>query len=408
MVPVSRQAQSRRLVGLNAHLLSLTQDYRGAGINGHIYQLLRHLPATRLPLHYTAFLHETGFSAAPVPGEPATTRVADARARLDVRRSRWNTRRPWRRILWEQSALAVLSRRLDLLHGLAYAVPLLAACPTVITVHDLSFMRFPDAFRPFNRAYLTFITRSATRRAARVIAVSESTRQDVVRFCGVPADRVVVIPNGVSGAFHPVRPGEAAAFRQRQRLPEHFVLFLGTLEPRKNLLGLLEAYALWLERRPQPARRHPGRAKLVIAGGKGWYYQEIFERTRALGLAGEVIYPGYIPADELPSWYQAADAFVYPSLFEGFGLPVLEAMASGTPVITSNVSSLPEVAGDAALLVDPHDVAGLADAIDRILGDRALAAGLRDAGLARAASFSWPRAAEATAALYWQTLGGVA
>jgi glycosyltransferase involved in cell wall biosynthesis len=415
MPPVSNRSQTACRVGLNAHLLSLTQTYRGAGINGYIYQLLRHLPAADGGFAYAAYLHDPRF-------EPP--------AGLMVRRSRWDTRSPWRRIVWEQTRLAVESRGLALLHGLAYATPLAAACPTVVTVHDLSFLRFPEAFRPFNRYYLGFITRVSTRRAVRVIAVSESTRQDVIALCGVPPARVVTVPNGVTGEFCPAGPVEVAAFRRRKGLPERFILYLGTLEPRKNLACLVEAYGLWRRREygsmgereygsvgvrehphphtPTPLHAHqrgPEGVKLIIAGAKGWYYEQIFARVRELGLDDDVIFPGFVPADELPFWYRAAELFVYPSLFEGFGLPVLEALACAAPVITSAASALPEVAGDAALLVNSEDTAALATAIGRVMGDPALRAELATAGPRQAARFSWSRTAAETAAVYRAALG---
>ncbi len=373
-------------VGLNAHLLSLTQTYRGAGINGYIYHLLRHLPEVSADegLTYTAFMFEPAF--APPAG-------------LQVLRSRWDTRSPWRRIVWEQSRLARLAQHLDLLHGLAFAAPLLAPCPTVVTVHDLSFMRFPDAFRTGNRVYLTLFTRLSTRRAARVIAVSESTRRDVIALCGVAPEKVVTVYNGVDAAFCPADPQAVASFRRAKGLPERFILFLGTLEPRKNLGVLLHAYA------GLRARLKHATPKLVIAGGKGWFYERILAEVDVLGLADDVFFPGYVPAEELPWWYRAAELFVYPSRFEGFGLPVLEAMACGTPVITTTSSSLPEVAGDAAILVDPDDVAGLTDALERLLSAAELRASLRAAGLHRAARFSWSRTAAETACVYCDVLG---
>ncbi len=381
-----RDVKSGRRVGLNAHLLSLTQTYRGAGINGYIYHLLRHLPevGTSEGLTYTAFLFEPAFL--PPAG-------------LHVHRSRWDTRSPWRRIVWEQTRLARLAQGLDLLHGLAFAAPLLAPCPTVVTVHDLSFMRFPDAFRRGNRVYLTLFTRLSTRRAARVIAVSESTRRDVIALCGVAPEKVVTVHNGVDDAFCPADPAAVAAFRRAKGLPDRFILFLGTLEPRKNLGALLRAYAAL---RARTGERAP---KLVIAGGKGWFYDRILTEVDVLGLADDVIFPGYVAADELPWWYRAAELFVYPSRFEGFGLPVLEAMACGTPVITTSSSSLPEVAGDAALLVDPDDVPALSDAMERVVSDPDLQGALRAAGLQRAASFSWQRTATETARLYRDVLG---
>jgi glycosyltransferase involved in cell wall biosynthesis len=381
-----------RRVGLNAHLLSLDRNYRGAGINGYICQLLRHLPAVggdEMPLlQYRAYLHDAQFEASPG---------------LSVCRSRWDTGGPWRRIAWEQTRLAANSRNLDLLHGLAFATPLACACPTVVTVHDLSFLRFPNAFRRFNRSYLSFITRVSTRKAARVIAVSESTRQDVITFFGVPGEQVVVVANGVAEEFHPADPTQVADFRRRKGLPERFILFLGTLEPRKNIVRLLEAYALWWRTLPEGGSGAPA---LIIAGAKGWFYETIFARVNDLGLTERVIFPGFVPTEELPWWYRAAELFVYPSLFEGFGLPVLEAMACGIPTITSSASSLPEVAGDAALLIDPEDTEGLAAAMAHVLAEPEVAARMRAAGLRQAARFSWASTAAQTAGVYRTVLGG--
>jgi glycosyltransferase involved in cell wall biosynthesis len=177
------------------------------------------------------------------------------------------------------------------------------------------------------------------------------------------------------------------------------VLFLGTLEPRKNLVHLVDAFAAWRKTSGQ-------RVKLVIAGGKGWYYQQVFARVQELAMADDVIFPGFVPADELPWWYRAAECFVYPSLFEGFGLPVLEAMACGTPTITSSTSSLPEVGGDAALLVDAESVAALAGGLDRVIGDKEVAAGMRERGLRQAAHFSWARTAAETTRVYREVLEG--
>jgi glycosyltransferase involved in cell wall biosynthesis len=295
---------------------------------------------------------------------------------------------------------------MDLLHGLAYAAPLASGCPTVVSVHDLSFLRYPGAFRPFNRSYLSLVTRASARRAACVITASESTRQDIVSLIGVPEDRVAVVPDGVAPEFHPASPDETTSFRQRAGLPERYILFLGTLEPRKNLVRLLEAYALlrsW-DREANRATAAPSLPPLVIAGGKGWSYQEIFDRVTGLGLADQVIFPGFVAAEDLPWWYRGAEIFVYPSLFEGFGLPVLEAMASGTPTITSNASSLPEVAGDGAILVNPEDTQQIAEAMQRVLTTPSLAAELRAAGIRRAAGFSWERTAAKTREVYRSVL----
>ncbi|MDH7486095.1 MAG: glycosyltransferase family 1 protein [Anaerolineae bacterium] len=375
-------------VGLNAQLLSLTETYRGAGINGYIHNLLHRLPAAAPDLHFTAFLNERSF--APPPG-------------LAVRYTRWPTGRPPVRIVWEQLLLPRLLRVLgmDLLHGLAYATPLASPCPTVVTVHDLTFFRFPETLKPFKRCYLRAATRSATRRAVRIIAVSRQTRDDLAQILQVPLEKVDVVHNGVSEAFHPVAAQEVAAFRQRRGLPPRFILFLGTLEPRKNIERLLEAFARWLK---GAGREMQEAVKLVVAGAKGWYFEHIFARAAALGLADEVLFPGFLPAAELPWWYRAAECFVYPSLYEGFGLPVLEAMACGTPVITSSASSLPEVAGDAAITVNPYDVAALAEAIAQVMADAARREEMRQAGLQQAARFPWSKAAAETVAVYRRAL----
>ena len=374
-------------VGVNGQLLSGAHSYRSAGVSGYIRQLLAHLPAAAPDLHITAFTPDVDL---------------DLPAGLDVRRStRWDTRRPLRRILWEQAALPLLARqaRLDLLHGAVNINPALTPCPSVVTVHDLSFMRTPQAFPPMQRAYLQSQVWRSVRAARRVIAVSQATKQDVVELFGVAPERIDVVHNGVDASFCPAPAEQVEAFRRRQGLPQRYILHLGTLEPRKNLVRLVQAFA--------QVRAHDASQpslKLVLAGGKGWDYDAIFVEVARQGLEQEVLFPGYIADEELAWWYRAATVFVYPSLLEGFGLPVLEAMACGAPTVTSNRSSLPEVAGDAALLVDPTSVDALAAALLRLLGDAALAAELRTRGLAQAARFPWSRTAQETAAVYRRAL----
>jgi glycosyltransferase involved in cell wall biosynthesis len=373
-------------VGLSAQLLSLGETYRSAGINRYIQNLLRALPDVAPGWQLTAFVGDPRFR--PSPG-------------LAVHYARWPTANPWMRILWEQGAQPWVAwrERLDLLHALAYVTPVVVSCPTVVTVHDLSFVRYPEAFRPFNRLYLRVMTRRSVFRASRVIADSFSTRDDMVRLWGVPAGRISVVPMGVEGEFRPVPAAAVETFRRQQGLPQRFVLYLGTLEPRKNVSAAVEAFARWV----QASRDRE--IWLVVAGAKGWHYESIFARVQALGLSDRVLFPGYVPTAELPEWYRAAEIFIYPSLYEGFGLPPLEAMACGTPVITSNTSSLPEVVGDAALLVDPYDVDAIADALARLLEDAELRQRLREAGLARARLFSWERTARETVAAYRLVLG---
>ena len=368
-------------VAINAHLLSGQAGYRSAGIHQYIYHLLRYLGQAGDGLRYTVLLGEGALS-------PDVT--------LTLLRSRWPTSRAAVRVVWEQLAQPWALRKIgaDLVHGPVFIGPLLASCPVVVTIHDLSFIRFPEMFRPANRLYLTMLTRLSARRARRLIAVSAHAAAESTRLLGVPSERIDVVYHGVDPVFRPLPDDEVAAFRQRRGLPERFVLCVGTLEPRKNLVRLVEAFA----------RARDGRVGLVLAGGKGWLYDELFARVKALGLTGEVIFPGYVMNEELPLWYNAATALAYPSLYEGFGLPVLEAQACGTPVLTSNVSSLPEAAGDAAVMVDPYDVEALAAGLDRLLADEPLRHELRSAGLAHASQFTWSHTAQETARVYHRAL----
>ena len=369
-------------IGLNAHLLSLSQSYRGAGISWYIINLLKNLAQVSPDfLRYSAFLRDKSF--------------AGQTSNLNLHFSRWPTQRPMVRILWEQLAQPLVLRRagVDLLHALAFVAPLAAPCPFVVTVYDLSFLRFPEAFRPFNRWYLSYFTANSVKRAKAVITISESTRRDVINLLNAPPERVHTIYCGVDASFRPLPQAEIDAFKSAHNLPDTFVLYLGTLEPRKNVDGLIRAYARWRQ-------RDPAAPPLVVAGGKGWYYSQIFELAQSLNLTNAVHFPGYIPQEAMNLWYNAATLFVYPSYFEGFGLPVLEAMACGTPVITSNVSSLPEVAGSAALLVDPVNMEQLSEALADVMRHPDLRQAMAEQGLVRAATFNWQETAQETVNIY--------
>ena len=370
-------------VGLNAHLLSLGNDYRGAGASGYIYNILHHLPAAAPELRYTVFLHEPRFSP------PQDMRV---------KRSRWPTVVPYKRIVWEQVVAPIVLRReqVDLLHAMAFVVPMISPCPTVVTILDLSFMLFPSAFKTLNRLYLRVMTRASVRRAKYVIAISESTRRDIISRLGVPGERVKTIYCGVDSSFQPLPTAEVQAFKQQKGLPEQFVFYLGTIEPRKNVSRLVEAFAALCASAPQEMTGQ----HLVVAGGKGWLFESVFSQVEELGIQDRVHFVGYVPEGEKRLWYNAATCFCYPSLYEGFGLPPLEAMACGVPVITSNVSSLPEVVGDAGLTVSPEDSAALCEALHQVLANPAVQADLSQKGLERAKRFSWTRAARQTADVY--------
>ena len=312
-------------------------------------------------------------------------------------------RRPLRRILWEQTALPRLARKADadLIHGLVNVLPLGSRLPGVVTVHDLSFERMPETLPRAKRLYHVRLSRASARKAQRVIAVSHQTADDLMHYWQIPSDKIVVVPNGVDQRFRPGAPDEVAAFRQERELPARFLLYLGTLEPRKNLDLLLEAFARWIEQ--APARNKE--LTLVLAGGRGWFYERIFAQAEALGLSQRVIFPGFIPDGDLHRWYQAAEGFIYPSLFEGFGLPVLEAMACGTPVLCSDAPSLMEVAGDCALTFPVRGDATqsrdeLVNGISLMVDQPYLRDELRQRGLARSELFSWQRTAAHTIEVY--------
>jgi glycosyltransferase involved in cell wall biosynthesis len=368
-------------IGLNAHLLNLSGNYRSAGINWYIYHLLQHLAAIS-DFDFTVFL-----------GEP---RAREHFTRVNLVLSRWPTHQPVARIVWEQliQPFALHQARIDLLHALAFAGPLAISIPWVVTIYDMSFIRYPQSFNTANRVYLTWAVRNSLRRANRVIAISESTKRDLVKTFGVAKEKVAVVYCGTDPTFSPAQDrNEIEALRAQRHLPEKMILFVGTIEPRKNVTRLLRAFA-----RAKRAAHLPH--CLVLIGARGWKYAEVDAVIEQEGIGGDVIFTGYVPQNELPRWYRAAELFVYPSLYEGFGLPPLEAMACGTPVVTSNASSLPEVTGDAALVVTPDNETALTDAIVRALNDHTLREEMITRGLMQAAKFSWARAAGETVDVY--------
>jgi len=270
----------------------------------------------------------------------------------------------------------------------------------VVTIYDLSFVTHPDSHVPANVEHCLRGTKQAIDRADALIAISESARTELIEKMGAPPERIVVTPLAADPHLRRVSdPERLAAVRRRYELPERFILFLGAMEPRKNLLRLIEAFAAL---KPDLRRETP----LVVAGADGWLNDAVHERVGKLDLADSVRFIGYIAGDDVAPLYSLATVFAYPSLWEGFGLPVLEAMACGTPVLTSDVSSLPEVAGDAALFVPPTDVEAIADGLTRLLDDAALRADLAARGLRRAAAFSWERCARETLAVYTSVVRG--
>jgi glycosyltransferase involved in cell wall biosynthesis len=285
----------------------------------------------------------------------------------------------------------------QLYHATEHLLPYLRR-PTVLTVHDLIFERYPHHHKLTNRLFLTVGMRLFVRAADAIIAVSQQTKRDLIELYGTPAAKITVIYQGIAPSFAPAttaavqRVLETYTLRSQNGALRPYLLMVGTLEPRKNHLTAMRALA----RLKAAGLPHC----LLVAGGEGWLFAPIKEQVMALGLAADVHFTGYVPAADLPALYSGATAVLQPTLYEGFGFPVLEAMACSAPVICSNVSSLPEAAGDAALLVAPTDDEALAAAVQRLLVEPAVAAALRRRGVQRALTFRWQHCADETVALY--------
>ena len=308
---------------------------------------------------------------------------------------RWGYR-PWRAmVLAGQWARRPLDQKLpgaELFHATEHLLPYLRTVPTVLTVHDLVFERYPEYHKAWNYRYLHAAMPLFCERATAIIAISEHTRRDLIeRYCVAPS-KITVIPEAADPRFVPPQPEQVRAVRARYGLPERYLLAVGTIEPRKNLTRLVDACGPLLAAQATDA--------LVLVGSKGWLYEDFFGHLEALPYRDRVILPGFVADEDLPAVYAGATVTVQPSLYEGFGLPVLEAMACGSPVCASNASSLPEVGGDAARYFDPQQVSEMTEVLRSTLRDADARAEMRAAGLERAAQFSWRRTAELTAGLY--------
>jgi glycosyltransferase involved in cell wall biosynthesis len=338
-------------------------------------------------MRFTAFVNREAAAAGGGPwGEllPAVTVPVNARDRVQ-----------W--VLGEQTLLPRLAARagVDLMHSLASTAPLRGRFRRVVTVHDLIYARFPDAHAGIRDKGMRVLVPWAVRRSDRVIADSRSTSNDLVGLLGVRSERIDVVPLGL-GTVRRDQPMAEADVRSRFELGERrVVLSLSAKRPHKNLLALIGALA---------RIRSEDRPVLVLPGYPTAHEAELRSRAHELGLDGDVRFPAWVPADELEGLWAIAEVFVFPSLYEGFGLPVLEAMARGVPVACSNASSLPEVAGDAALLFDPREESAIVGALERLLSDQALADRLRALGSERAREFTWERTARATLDTYKRTL----
>ena len=356
------------------------------GIGTYTQNLLRHLARIDGETEYVLLCHERDLGAGRQLG-PNFRTVLEPSANYSIREQ---IHVPW-----------VLRReRPDVFHSPHYVLPPAVRCRSVVTIHDCIHLMFPQ-YLP-NRAAYAYAKASmwsAARQSSRILTVSEASKRDLLRFFDVPPDKIVVVYNAIDDRFSATPAEEdVARVRERYQLDHEFVLYVGNVKPHKNLVRLIEAFD-----------RLRGRGfddlKLLIIGDEISKLPALRRAVHQYKLHKHVRFLGFLPADTLAVLYRLAKVFVFPSLYEGFGLPPLEAMACGTPVVTSNVSSLPEVVGDAAMLIDPYDVESIADGISRVLSDPALAIELRARGILRAREFSWERSVARTRALY-QEVGG--
>jgi glycosyltransferase involved in cell wall biosynthesis len=371
---------------------------RHSGVEGSILNLVQALAASGKH-DYTLFTQSVG-------GKPGATPLGiggshSARRTTATIPTRWPVNLRPIRIMWEQLVLPslLINQRFNLLHAPGYVAPIRSRVPVVITLYDLIALSHPSLCTLSNRLHYRLLVPLSVRKATRIIVPSETTRTDLLRCFPAAEDKVRVIPLGVRPEFRILRNTDAfRRIRLEYRLPERFILFVGGLEPKKNLTRLIEAYRLL---RQNPAIPH----QLVIVGAPSWDQANVMRAIREQGVEHDVIFTGFIPFDKLTLLYNMADLFVFPSLYEGFGLPPLEAMACGTPVVISDRGSLPEVAGQAAITTDPLATDQLASAMKMVLTDDKVRTELITRGLNHVRKFSWDAAATATEVVYEEAVG---
>lgn len=365
---------------------------QGGGIGRYTRNLIRAVAAVDSENEYTLFVAGGWGDGDGLGGWPVNFRV-----RCVPLSDRWMN------VVWQRLRLPIpvqlITGPLDLFHSPDFVLPHLGRTPAILTIHDLSFLRVPQFFVRGFREYLEGAVARAVRQATHILADSESTRLDLLELMDVEPSKVSVLYPGVEARFARVEDERVLSdLRARYHLPTRFVLGLSTLQPRKNFDGLIRAFHKLLAERGH----EPGIADLhlVIGGGKGWMYEDTFALVKRLGLSERIHFLGFVNDGDLPALYSLALAFAFPSWYEGFGIPVLEAMACGTPVVAADNSSLPEVVGGAGLRVDASDTHALAEALGWVLADPDLRARLVAAGREQAARFAWDSAAAHLLAIY--------
>jgi len=357
------------------------------GAGNYIIQLIRSLANVESEFEFVVFAQPDGRQQINTP---------ESRSIHWVKTPSLN---PGVRLFWEQTLFPRLIRqsRIDLLHSLHYTRPYLLPCPSVVTFHDMTFFLYPHLHTRVKRIFFPLAIRLSARTAQALIADSESTRQDALRILQIPPEKIVAVQLGVDPNFRVIEDSLALEqVRREYKLPDRFILYVGLVEPRKNVPLLIRAYKNLVDQ----GIANP----LVIVGRFGWMYSEVFDQIERLGLREKVHFTGYVPAYHLPCLYNLACLFVYPTRYEGFGFPALEAMACGVPLITTAASSLPEIVGNAGILVLPDDEDALTQAMGSVLRNPDLQAELARKGPIQPAGFTWERTALQTLQVYRQVL----
>lgn len=373
-------------IGLNALLLSNEEGYRRTGVSRYIEELVRHLPSA-LSAADTVTLFASATST--VPADP----------KLSVRRAPGWAGGSSARIAWEQVGLALVASggALDVFHGTVNVLPRALKTPSVVTIHDLAFLEWPEHLPWTRQRYLAWGVSEAVKRARVVLAPSEATKTDIVEKLGVEPARVMVTPLATRVRHRERSAEEWEVLQIRYGLTGPFILFVGTVEPRKNLARLVRAFDLISK---------DVEHELLLAGPSGWNSQDLERAVTESPARFRIRRLGFVPDDDLAMLYQSAAVVAIPSISEGFGLPVLEAMAAGGAVLTSSTSSMPEVGGDGAHYVHPMSVEGIAQGLDRVIKDHELNARLRENGLRRAMAYTWEETARLTVAAYRRAAEG--
>lgn len=366
-------------IGINARYLQRTIT----GIERYILETLNHLLKIDRKNNYSLFLS----SQRQIPD------IIQA-PNITFNYTTTNTEARLRRIIWEQLTLGkeILKRKIDIFHGPSFVVPFLKSCKNIITIYDLAFLASPESFTIITRLYFKIFLTPSIYLADHIIAISQATKKDIIKYFKINPEKISIVYGALSPSIKKViNKNILQETKKKYNLPDKYILFTGLISPRKNIVRALHAYARIHIEIPH---------KFVITGKKGWLYNDVFKTVKKLNLEKKVIFTGYVPDNDLCALYTLSDIFIFPSLYEGFGLPILEAMTCDAPVITSNISSMPEVAGNAALLVNPYNIQEITEAIKKLYTDKKLRQTLIKKGRNQIKKFTWKKSAQETLKIY--------